>query len=76
VWRRLWLGVAGGSTKAALAAARRTGVTETGFCIPTEDRPREGSSKVPAEGVGRGGGVGVAVTEQRDKDQEGGGRGM
>ena len=26
-----------------------------------------GSSKVPAEGVGRGG-VGVAVTEQRDED--------
>jgi len=32
------------------------GVTKAGFCIATEDRPREGSSKVPAEGVGRGGG--------------------
>jgi len=37
--------------------ARRTGVTEAGFCIATEDRPREGSSKVPAEGVRRGVGV-------------------
>ena len=26
----------------ALATARRTGVTEAGFCIATEDRPREG----------------------------------
>ena len=67
--------VAEGCTKAALATARRTGVTETGFCIVTEDPPREGSSKVPAEGVGRGG-MGVAVTEQRDEDQDGGGRGM
>ena len=43
--------------------------------MATEDQPWEGSSKVPAEGVGRGG-VGVAVTEQRDEDQEGGGKGM
>jgi len=49
--------VAGGRAKAALATARRTGVTEAGFCIATEDRPREGSSKVPADGVGRGGWV-------------------
>jgi len=55
--------------------ARRTGVTETGFCIATEDRPQDGSSKVPAEGV-RTGGVGVAVTEPWDEDQEGEGRGM
>jgi len=53
--------------------ARWTGVTKAGFCIATEDRLQGGSSKVPAEGVGRGG-RGVAVTEQRDKDQEGGGR--
>jgi len=46
-----------------------------GFCIATKDRPQEGSSKVPAEGVGRGG-VCVAVTEQRDEDQEGEGSGM
>ena len=32
--------------------ARRTGVPEAGFSIATEDRLREGSSKVPAEGVG------------------------
>jgi len=67
--------VAGGCAKAALATARRTGVTEAGFCIATEDRPREGSSKVPAEGGGKRG-VGVAVTEQRDEDQECRGRGM
>ena len=48
--------VYGGCAKAALATARRTGVAEAGFCIATEDRPRERSSKVPAEGVGRGGG--------------------
>ena len=41
----------------------------------SEDRLREGSSKVPAEGAGRGE-VGAAVIEQRDEDQEGGGRGM
>jgi len=40
----------------AFATARRTGVSEAGFCIATEDRPREGSSKVPAEGVERVGG--------------------
>ena len=69
-------GVAGGSAKAVLATAKRTGVTEAGFCITTEDRPwGGGSSKVPAEGLGRGG-MGVAVTEQRDKHQEGRGRGM
>ena len=49
----------------ALATARMTGVTEAGFCIATEDRPRGGSSKMPAEGLGREG-IGVAVTEQRD----------
>jgi len=64
-----------GSAKTALATARRTGVTEAGFCIATEDRPRGGSSKVPAEGVGREG-MGVAVTEQRDENQEGRGREM
>jgi len=41
----------------ALATARRTGVTAAGFYIATEDRPREGSSKVPAEEVGRWGWV-------------------
>jgi len=46
-----------------------------GFCIATEDRPRGGSSKVPAEGVGRVG-MGVAVTEQQDENQEGRGREM
>jgi len=51
------------------------GVTETGFCIAIEDRPWRGSSKVPAEGVGRGG-MRVAVTEQRDENQEGRGREM
>jgi len=61
--------------KAVFATARRTGVTAAGFCIATEDQPRGGSSKVPAEGVGRGG-MGVAVTEERDEDQEGRGRGM
>jgi len=59
----------------ALATAKRTGVTKAGFCIATEDRLQEGSSKMPAEEVGRGG-VGVAVTEQWDEDQEGGGRRM
>jgi len=59
----------------ALVTARRTGVTKVDSCIATEDRPRGGSSKVPAEGVGRGG-MGVAVTEQRDEDQEGRGRRM
>ena len=39
----------------ALATARRTGVTEAGFCIATEDRPRGGGSKMPAEGGGKGG---------------------
>jgi len=57
----------------ALATAKRTGVPEVGFCIATEDQPREGGSIVPAEGVGRRG-VGLAVTEQWDEDQEGGGR--
>ena len=33
-------GVAGGCAKAALATARRTGVTEAGFCIATEARPQ------------------------------------
>jgi len=47
----------GGCAQAALAIARRTGVTEAGFCIATEDRRQEESSKVPAEGVGRGGWV-------------------
>jgi len=61
--------------KAGLATARTTGVTEAGFCIATEDRPREGSSKVLAEGVGKGEG-GVAVTEQRDEEQERQGRVM
>ena len=37
VWRRLWCGVTGGCAKAALATARRTGVTEVGFCIGTKD---------------------------------------
>jgi len=55
--------------------ARRTGVTEAGFCIATDDRPRERSRKVPAERVGRGG-VGVAVPEQWDEDEKGEGRGM
>jgi len=59
----------------ALATARRTGVTEAGFCIVTEDRPRRGSSKVSAEGVGRAG-MGVAVTAQWDENQEGRGREM
>ena len=69
VWKRLWEEVAGGCAKAALATARRTGVTEAGFCIATEDRPRK------KEQYGASGEVGVAVTEQRDEDQEGGGRG-
>jgi len=55
--------------------ARRTGVTGTGFCIATKDRPPGGSSKVPADGVGKEG-MGVAVTEQRDENQEGRGREM
>jgi len=59
--------------QAALATAKRTGITKAGFCIATKDQPREGSSKVPAERVGRGG-MGVAVTEHRDEDQEGRGR--
>jgi len=40
--------VAGGCAKPALATARRTGVTEAGFCIATEDRPRKRGNKVPA----------------------------
>jgi len=48
VWKRLWGEVAGGCAKAALATARRTGVTEAGFCIATEDQPRKRGSKVPA----------------------------
>ena len=63
----------GGRAKAALATAKRMGVTEAGFCIATEDQPRDGGSKVPAEGVRRRG-MRVAVTEQRDEDQEGGER--
>jgi len=53
--------------------SRRTGVTEAGFYIATEGRPRKGGSKVPAGEGGRGG-VGVAVTGQRDEDQQGRGR--
>jgi len=40
----------------ALVTAARTGVTEAGFCIATADRPGAESSKVPAEGLGRGDG--------------------
>jgi len=32
------------SAKAALATARRTGVTKAGFCITTEDRPQGGQA--------------------------------
>jgi len=42
VWRRLWGGLAGGCAKTALATARRTGVTEAGVSIATEDGPRGG----------------------------------
>ena len=42
------LEVTGGCAKVALATARRTGVTEVGFCIATEDRPRKRGSMVPA----------------------------
>ena len=42
------LEVAGGRVQAALATARRTGVTEAGFCVPTEDRPRKRGSMVLA----------------------------
>jgi len=47
-WKQLREEVAGGCAKAALATARRTGVTEEGFCIATEDRPRKRGSKMPA----------------------------
>jgi len=48
VWKGLWGELAGGCAQAALARARRTGVTEPGFSIATEDRPRKRGSKVPA----------------------------
>jgi len=67
--------VADGRAKVALATARRMGVTEAGFCIATEDRPRGGAVRCQLRGVGREG-MGVAVTEQWDKNQEAGGREM
>jgi len=41
--------------KSGISDGQEDGRNRGGFCIATEDRLREGSSKVPAEGVGRGG---------------------
>jgi len=77
--------VDGGCAIAALATARRMGVTEVCFCIVTEDRPREGGQQRASHGGEGAVGcrpnwgskvpaerVSVAVTEQWDEDQRGG----
>jgi len=58
-----------------ISYGQEDGRNRGGFLYSDRRSTAGGSSKVPAEGVGREG-MGVAVTEQRDENQEGRGREM
>ena len=61
--------------QSGISDGQKDGRNRGGFLYSDRRSTAGGSSKVPAEGVGREG-MGVAVTEQRDENQEGRGREM
>ena len=65
-------GSTGGCAKAALATAKRTGITEVGF-LYSDQRSTTDKGAVRCQLRRWERGKGVAVTEQWDEDQEGGG---